>query len=270
MATAKRMSRKELHEPDQVMSNLQHVYEWLRHYRWYLAIGAGLLLALLLGISGLSHYSQSKERAVAEDFARAYAPVLVPVGSAEEAADEAAAPAKKEGDLPASYPTAEEKQKVAAERLQGFVTAHAGTPLAALAALQLGAIAFEQKKWADAEAKMKEFLDKNPALGLDPIVIENLGLAALAQNKAAEAETWFKKLAESESAYFKALALRHLGDLYNPAQPGDAAVKGADKAKAQYEAAVAALKAADRKPQPLEEPLLEEIERKLALVGAVR
>lgn len=263
MATQpKRMSRKELKQQDEVMTSLQHVYEWLRRYRVHLIVGALALVAALLAASGVSGWLDSSQREVAVAFDEAFAPVVAPV--APNAPDEAPAdqPAVAE---PQSYPTEEARAAAAVEKLDSFLSEHGGSPLADEARLGLAAVRYEQGQYEQAQQLLSQFLEDRDDSPISPFVVEELGLAAAAQKKYDEAAQWYGRLVQSASPYFKALGNLHLGDLANPKVPSEAP-KDKAKAKAAYEQGLAALRQGERRIAPAERWLENDLERRLALL----
>ena len=262
----KRMSRKELRQPDEVMTGLQLAYEWLRKYRVYIAVGAAGLLVVLLGASGLSSWISGRARDKAADFDTAYAvlyaevgpeaPVIVPPPAGDEKKD------KKE-----RFETAEAKAKAAVERLQAYLGENEGSDLGDLATLGLASAFYAQKKWDDAGARLKAYLDDSGDSPLKAQVIENLGLVAMNNGKIEDAKKQFEELAKIGGAYRQAVAEAYLGDLFNPTFGGPRPGTSADEAKKHYEAALAALTRGERPVLPGERPLQESVERKLAFLA---
>lgn len=265
MATSrpKRMSRKELREQDEVMTRLQQVYEWLRRFRVHLIVGALSVVVLLLVASALSSWIESSRRGVSEAFDQAFAAVI---GVVNADGEDAPTPADWTGLTRETFPSEEAKNKAAAERLQKFLAEHDDSALADDASLALASVAYDEGRYDDAAASFAGFLDGGED-EIAPFVVEDLGLTAVQQKKYEDAAKWFGKLVETSNPYFKALGHLHLGDLANPAVPAGAA-KDAGKAKAAYEAGLAAMTASERKVDPSERWLKDSLERRLALLDA--
>jgi predicted negative regulator of RcsB-dependent stress response len=258
------MSRKELKQQDEVMTSLQRVYEWLRHYRLHLIVGALALIVVLLVASGVSSWLDSSSREVAVAFDKAFRPVTAAVTTSPEPDD---APEVALRPPAETFPTEEARAKAATERLGAFLAEHEGSSLASAARLGLASIEFDQGQYEQAQQKLSGFLADDDESPIAPYVLEHLGLAAAQQKKFEEAGQWLGRLAQSPSPYFQALGQLHVGDLANPRVPS-AAAKDPAKAKAAYEQGLAALRKGERAVLPAERWLEDTLERKLALVDA--
>ena len=222
----KRMSRKELREQDEVMSKLQLVYAWLAKYRNLLLVAAGGLVVLLLGISLVVSMVESADR--------------------EQSA--------------AFFKILDSEDGTKGEAVAAYLSEHDGDDLSALALLIQAA---EEGKSGEVTAK---YLQDEDDSTMAPVLVDELGVAALQQGDVAKAREWFGKLTEGESPYFKALGHARLGDLSNPAFPaGDG--KSVESARSAYEAGMSELTADERDIKSGEQDLFKKLEREIALLN---
>lgn len=221
----KRMSKKELQQPDEVQVALKGLWDGLEKYWRYLVAGAAALV-VLGGIGTLvASLQESSRQETADELSKALAPLASPIG--EPPADPAALPAGTE-----TFESIEAARKAASERLAAFLAEHEGGDVAKAATFLRSALD------PAGVAALEGFLAEEPDHVLAPA-----GWMAIAEAKAKAGErdaalATYRKVADAATGTLKAMALLAAGDLQNPL-----AVEGGNAAEAKkaYEEAKAAL-----------------------------
>jgi hypothetical protein len=254
---AKRMSRKELRQPDEFEVMLQKSWERLEKY--WKPIGYGLGAMVLVGAvaSIASSSMESSQQETAAAFAAALAPLTAPLGEAPDPATGAQADSRER------FPDRAAAVAAASGRLEVFLTDHGDADQAAAAGWLRAAVAGSDV------ATLQAWIDANPDTSLELSALLAIGDAhARAGDKAKAAEA-YRTVAGRTNGFAKAMALMAVGDLDNPLaiDGGDAAA-----AKAAYEEAQQVIG-----PRPARNPLdvfasfsepflYAELENKLALL----
>ncbi len=253
----KRMTRKELREPDAVEQVLSGW--WVHLERYWKVVIAGTFGLLIAGGATSVYNSQvvSQEGEVADAMAAALYPLNAPLGDPDPSAPEYAKDFER-------FQDAEAAKAAGVERIQTFLTENADAALVPSIRVLKAAIS------SDPNAALTE-LEAGVAEGhtMRATSLMNLGRVQIAAGKRDEAAATYAKIAESSNGAIKALALMTLGDLQNPLvnDKGDAA-----KAREHYTKAKEAL---GPKPQAdaddvfasFSEPYLySELDNKLALL----
>jgi tetratricopeptide (TPR) repeat protein len=238
----KGMSRKELKAPDEVATKLWSLSEWVEE-RWKpLLIGIGSVVAVWAIIGIVQEMRASSRRATAKASEELFATLAARVKSPDDAALEASGapqPAK-------TFETDKAKADAAvaaAEAFAGRVSGEAAELAKLLAASLKGTKGEFEPALAAVDAYLAKHADDPMALPL----LEQKATALAALGKSAEAEAAYKALAEKAPATgLKALALKSVGDLYNP--KSGTKTPDAAKAKEAYKAALALAKPGEDVP----------------------
>ncbi|MCA9516334.1 MAG: tetratricopeptide repeat protein [Myxococcales bacterium] len=236
----RRMSKEELEAPDQFEVALQKVWEGLVKYRKPIIGGivALVVLGVVLWIVNATSKSSARTRSLAlRDGAAALSAEVGPADSPE---------VQLPGPKPLRFE--DESQRLAAveKGLSGYVAEYGSDDSRELVDLTLADVKLAKGDAAGALADVEAWIGKHGDSAVMPVALELKARALSVTDKAKAVEAW-NALAAASTGELKADALRQAGDLQNPVlvDGGDAA-----KAKAAYEAALAALGPAPEKVDP--------------------
>jgi len=253
MAAAKKMTQKEVKAPDEFLTSMGRVIEFLQLYGgWILAGAAAILLAIVAGVLlSRRHDTGLVERSLA--FQKAFAPLMA---VAETPADDQ--PQKKPEEVGAALAGA-------AQDLEKFAADHEGTPLARVAWITRGLALLGAGQAEAAFESVRKGLDGLSDASWRPITLEAAAAAADAAGKREEAEKYYAEMTRSGSRLFRAAGQMHLGDLYHPAgrvRDGEAA--DPKKAREFYEKGLAEIPADDSLLTPAERLFRQILKQRLA------
>ena len=253
----KRMTRKELREPDAVQQALSGWWVHLERY-WKMLVAGTFGLLIAGGATSLyNEQVSSNEGKVADAIEAALYPLNAPLGDPDPSAPEYAKAFERFQDADAA-------KAAGVDRLQVFLSENSDAALTPSVKVLRAALV------SDSAAALPDLEAGAAADGaLQATSLMNLGRVQIAAGKRGEAQATYAKLAENSAGAIKALALMTLGDLHNPLvnDKGDAA-----KAREHYTKAKEALgpkPAADADDvfASFSEPYLySELDNKLALL----
>lgn len=263
MAKVKRMSRKELRQPDEVQVALSRTVVVLRKHALKIVVGVIALVAIAIIARVVSGYLASRQQDTAAEFEKAFATVRAVV-SESDTPDLEALPGQTP---PETFKTDKEKYAAVVERLGRFATEHEGSDLAAVAQLLVAQAKLELGDPAEAYKALSGYVDAEPDSPLAPFLLESLAQLAPRVGQAADAAKYLGRLGEAGGVFGRARAEAFLGDHYSP-RVGDAKAAHKDKAKARehYQRALQMLTADQRKVAAVEQFLHNELQRKLAFL----
>ena len=225
--------RKELEQPDEVMSALQGTYGTIEKYKYWIIGAIAASLVLVLGISAYVSWRASARQVDTEAFFKVLEIHLAEVVAPAEAAEGEEAPPVDSEDN--TYPTEDAKYQALAAAVEGFIDEHGGGTIEDAARLLLVSAYTRLGKNEEAIVELEAFLNDEGDSTLKPLVLENLGALKLRTGDAAGAATRFEEMQNATAVpYFQALALIHLGDLANPALRTAAGDKDAGAARGFY------------------------------------
>ena len=231
--------KKELQQPDEVMSALQGTYSTIDKYKYWIIGAIAASLVLVLGVSAYVSWSASARKVDTEAFFKVFEIHLAEVVAPAEVGDE------EDGEEPAddpeegTYPSEEAKYQALAAAVEGFIDEHGGGAIEDAARLLLVSAYTRLGKNEEAVAELETFLNDAGDSTLKPLVLENLGALKLRTGDAAGAATRFEEMQNATAVpYFQALALIHLGDLANPVLLSAAGDKDGGAARGFYEKAL--------------------------------
>ncbi len=247
-ASKKKMTLKEVKAPDEFLTSMGRVIEFLQLYGgWILAGAAAVLVAIVAGIL----LSRRHDAALVEE-ALAFRGAFDPVVAADEA--------REAGDEKAAE-EAVKKLVGAAGDLEKFATEHEDSALAGLAWAARGAALLLAGQAGPALESFERGLAAQGDAAWKPILLEAAGTAADGAGKREEAERYYTEMTRAGSRLFRAMGYLHLGDLAHPlaGEPGDAA-----KAREMYRKGLAEVPADDAFLAPAERLTRGLIEQRLA------
>lgn len=227
--------KRELEQPDEVMSALQDTYSVIEKYKFWIMGALVAAIVAVLGVSGFVSWRSSKRMENTEAFFKVYeihlAEVVEPVEPEE--GEEAAAPAE------GTYPSEEAKYEALATATQGFIDEYGGGAIEDAARLLLVSAYTRLGKNEEAAAELETYLADEGDSTLKPLVLENLGALKLRTGDASGASAQFEAMQTASTVpYFKARALVHLGDMANPVLASAKGDKDASSAREYYEKAL--------------------------------
>lgn len=235
MAASKKLTRKEVKAPDEFLTSMGKVINFLQLYGGWILLGAALIILAIVGGIALSRHHEASLVERSKAFEAAVAPILKT--------------ATEEGSSDLS------SVKSALPNIEKFLAEHQDSNLAFLAKAMMAVGSLATGDTEKALSLFGEVLGASKGFSLSPIMAEAAGGAAEKAGRKEEAERYFLEMAQSDSRFFRAVAYQHLGDLYNPvgSREGDG-----KKAKEFYEKGLSEL--------PKDEALLapyEAFERKV-------
>ncbi len=226
--------KKELQQPDEVMSALQDTYSVIDKYKYWIMGAIAGAIVLVLGVSGFTSWKSAQRQADTEAFFEVFKVHLA----------EVVEPAEIEGDDPEApaedtYPSEQDKYEALAAATQVFIDEHGGGAIEDAARLLLVSAYTRLGKNEEAAGELETFLNDEGDSTLKPLVLENLGALKLRSGDAAGATARFEEMqASTKVPYFKARALVHLGDMANPALGSSQGEKDAAAARELYNKAL--------------------------------
>jgi len=230
--------KKNLQQPDEVMSALQDTYSVIEKFKYWIIGAIAGAIVLVLGISAFVSWQASRLQADTEAFFKVFEIHLAEVTAPAEPEEGGEPEEPAEG----TYPTEQARYEALASATQGFIDEHGGGAIEDAARLLLVSAYTRLDKNEEAAAELEAFLDSEGDSTLKPLVLENLGALKLRNGDAAGAAARFEEMqASSGVPYFKARALVHLGDMNNPALSASEGEKDAAKAREFYAKALALL-----------------------------
>ncbi|MBM4372738.1 MAG: tetratricopeptide repeat protein [Deltaproteobacteria bacterium] len=218
--------KKDLQQPDEVMSALQGTYSTIEKYRYLIIAAIAVVLVVVLAVSGWVSWRASRRQETTESFFKVFeiraAEVKAPGEESEEAAE-------------GTYPTEAAKYEALAEAVSTFIDEEASGPIEDAARLVLVGAYAHLDRSDEAIRELEAFLDSEGETTLKPIVLENLGTLKVRAGDPEAAAGHFREMESVATVpYFKARALMHLGDLANPALPSAKGEKDAAAARELY------------------------------------
>lgn len=204
MATAKKLSRKELKQPDEFIQTGQTVFEWIGAHRQLVvgAVAISLVLGLMLAVG--TWWVDRREASAAGELGSALEIASRPVIEDATQAQAAGAP---------FFESEQARTEAYKAALEAVRKDHPGTESAAMAALQLGDLAYDAKDYDGAKAQYETFLKEAPSSNdYRFAAMEGLGLVATAQGDLEGAVKEYQRLVDEGNAFYTPFALVRLGE----------------------------------------------------------
>lgn len=200
---AKRLTRKQLlKEPDEFLTLTGRIIEWARTYPKQLAIGAGVVLGVLVIVFGYRYINQRRAQAASHLLSKGLATFQQQVDS--NGKDKALEAARPDFDK--------------------LIHDFSGQPAGRLGRVYFGQLLFQAGQFQEAVKELQRSLSdfgQDPALS--NIILGSLAEAYLQAGDKTAAMTQFEKIASGSSALNKDAAMFQLAILY---LEGDQAQKG--------------------------------------------
>ena len=198
MATARKLKRKELKKPDEFVQTGQAAAKWAGdNARTVVLVIAALFAAGILVTVG-AWWMDATEDAAADALGHALEVMDRPVLSEAESADR---------DDP-FFTSEEEKEKAVREAFEAVRKEHPGTEAAAMAALHLAALDYDDENWDAALAGYERFLaEASPTNQFRAVAYDAIVSIHLAKGDREAALEAVEKLLSDGNAYYKPFAL---------------------------------------------------------------
>ena len=149
MATAKKLTRRELKEPDEFITLWSRIVEYVSSNRQKVLVWAGCVLALVLVGWGISAYLQQREQRASTLLGEAQAHLRLPV------------PVSEDGSPLATEPTRDPEQEAKAiETLEDLVDRYGSTHASLVGRLLLGDLLYRRGEMDGALRMYREIIDK--------------------------------------------------------------------------------------------------------------
>ena len=247
-----------LNQPDQVMTSLQTTYGYIDKFKYHIVIGFVAIILVLLGISGFVSYRASNQSEVSHEFFEAFKLADAPSGEGAE----------KVKGLPV-FEDDSAKFTALSEKLDQFLAANGSSDVATVARASKASALIKLGKFGEAYDLLKEVSESEVSAVLAPAIQETLGYLAVKLGNPEEAQGHFQAMRDaSRSAYLKARALMHLGDMSHPMTTVEGMTADKEKARGYYDQALELLpKKDDPEADRLLKGAVEEIEGRIALLS---
>lgn|GEM_PF-3509383 len=154
MAKSKKLSRKELNQPDQFVTRGEQLLQNLVDNRKRYIMYVGAVFGVFILVNLICMYFQSQNDKISIQFSNAMK--VYNAGVIAEGGEEEANPAAK---IP-TYASEDAKNLAAVEKLQALVDEHGGSSYGAVAQFYLGNSLFQLKRYDKARAAYEAFLAK--------------------------------------------------------------------------------------------------------------
>lgn len=249
-ASKKKMTLKEVKAPDEFLTSMGRVIEFLQLYGGWIAAGTALVVvAIVAGIL----LSRRHDAALVEESLRFYG-ALAPVVAADVNA---------KGDDEKGTTEVRAKLEKAAGDIERFVSEHEGSPLVGVAWAVRGAALWLAGQPGEALSAFEKSLQKGGDSTWKPILLEAAGAAAEAAGRLEDAGRYYAEMTKTGSRLFRAVGYLHLGDLAHPLAEG-----GGDAARAReaYQKGIGEIPGDDALLIPAERLLRRLIEQRIASV----
>ncbi len=186
---AKKLSRKELKEPDEFMSFTVRALNWINEQKVALIVGTVALIAVILGTFAWRWYALSKEKAASKAFIQAREILdarVIP-------RDDAVGTSSSDG----SFASQEDKYRAAIAEFELVTKNHSGSPTAALATYYVGEYSRRIGEYEKAIESFKSYLkSEGPSGELAPFALEGIAASLEAQGKDEQAAQQYQRLTE--------------------------------------------------------------------------
>lgn len=209
----KKLERIDANEPDQFMDATKTAFDWIREHGRPLAIGVAGVLIVVSVILLFQWQRERKRDKAGVSMSVALRKSALPV---KELLSDTQKKKLKDAE---AFDTIQAKYTELAKLYQSVVTQYSGTGASALARLSLAAADLRRGKTDGVEAQIKAFIDSQKDSPLRWVALLDLAAYYEKVGKTSEAETQYKKIASSPSAYYQVLATMHLGDLHAKKDP---------------------------------------------------
>ncbi len=218
MAQAKKLTKKELNEPDQFQSRgeqiLNHVVEYRKRYFTYLAAFVALILAAVI----INAVIDSRNAKISEKFSKAMAVFNAQVVKGEDANPNADPP---------TFQTEDAKFLAASEKFEGFIEEEGGSSYGVVARFFLGACHFQLKQYGKARAAFETFIEDSGSDGKEFLFLayHNIAQSYDAEDNVEKALETYKKVLGLRDDAFKDQARYYIAKLLKRQGKNDEAVK---------------------------------------------
>ncbi|RMG14107.1 MAG: hypothetical protein D6729_14140 [Deltaproteobacteria bacterium] len=204
MATARKISRKELKKPDEFVQTGQKAARWAGdNARTVFLILAAVFAAGILVTLG-AWWADSQENEAAEALGRALEVMERPVLSEAESADR---------DDP-YFTSEEEKRKAVRAAFEAVRKEHPGTEAAAMAELHLAALDYDAEDWDAALERYQRFLaEASPTNQFRSVAYDAMVNIYLAKGDKEAALRTLEEMERSGNAYYLPFALARKAEL---------------------------------------------------------
>ncbi len=248
--------KKELQQPDEVMSALQDTYNVIDEHKKLIIGAIALMIAIILATSGYMSWQEKQTTTRNESFSKVFELIEREVATpepveAEESdnPDEEALPEANEDPAVAEDSFASETAKYEAitEKVAEFIASENAADMLQAARLIEVSANMKLGKNEVALESLRSFTEEYPGSSLGSVVLENMGVLNMRLGQFEAARKQFETMKEvSAIPYYRARAMIHLGDMLNPVLgSGNGDAKDLKKARALYQEALELLPEAD-------------------------
>jgi TolA-binding protein len=186
---AKKLSRKELKEPDEFVSFAVRALNWINEQKVALIVGSLALVVVILGTFAWRWYSLSKEKAASRAFIQAREVLdarVIPK-------DDAAGTSSSDG----SFASQEDKLRAAIAEFELVAKNHSNSATAALATYYVGEYSRRIGEYDKAIESFKNYLkSEGPGGELAAFAVEGIAASLEAQGKDDQAAQQYRRMTE--------------------------------------------------------------------------
>lgn len=187
---AKKVSRKELKEPDEFLSFTVRVLKWINEQKVALIVGALAVAVVVLGTFAWRWYSLSKEKAASVDFIQAREILNARVIPRDDAAGTSSADG--------TFSSEDDKYRAAIAEFEQVAKSHSNSATAALATYYVAEYSRRTGDYDKAIESFKSYLkSEGPSGELAAFAVEGIAASLEAQGKDDQAAQQYKRLTES-------------------------------------------------------------------------
>ena len=215
---AKKVSRKELKEPDEFLSFTVRALRWINAQKVALIVGALALAVVIMGNFAWSWYSLSKEKAASVAFIQAREILdarVIP-------RDDAAGTSSSDG----TFSSEDDKFRAAIAEFEQVAKSHSNSATAALATYYVAEYSHRTGEYDKAIENFKNYLKvEGPTGELSVFAVEGIAASLEAQGKGDQAAQQYRRLTESPFDMQPDRGLFHVARLEQKAGRTDEAVR---------------------------------------------
>ena len=215
---AKKVSRKELKEPDEFLSFTVRALRWMNEQKVALIVGATAVIVVVLGTFAWRWYSLSKEKAASVDFIKAREILDARVIPRDDAAGTSSADG--------TFSSQDDKFRAAIAEFEQVAKSHSNSATAALATYYVAEYSRRAGDYDKAISNFKNYLkSEGPSGELAAFAVEGIAASLEAQGKQDQAAQQYQRLTEPPFDMQPDRGLFHVARLEQKAGRIDEAVR---------------------------------------------
>jgi tetratricopeptide (TPR) repeat protein len=237
LVKGKKLSRKEIKQPDEFITVTHQVIDFIMQYKVALAVTAGLIVVLIVIVTTVASYTKNTEKqaqnaiyAAMKDY---YAEVKDPKAEADKEAS--ADKAVKANSDAVTYATASEKWQAAAKKLEDFHSRFPSSNTGKLSMLYIGNSYYELADYAKAIEWYEKFIQAVPSTHEFVLLAYNsLGYSYEQKGEYQKAIDAYKKIVDQSKMLMDEQAYLNMGRCYEQLKAYDKAIEMYENIKNKF------------------------------------